>query len=64
MNNRVDVYNAQNSALSDDDVRVVKRDYNGKLWIGTNLGLDLFNPATKTFVNYKHDKNDQLNHNI
>ena len=34
------------NSLSDDRVRVIKRDREGYYWIGTNQGLNLLNPRT------------------
>ena len=59
-NGTVEIYNKSNSGLSDDDVRVVLQDYHDNLWIGTDVGLDLFDPRTKTFINYKHDEADEF----
>lgn len=35
------------NSLSDNAVRVIKKDRNGDYWIGTNRGLNIFNPRTK-----------------
>ncbi len=41
-------YDSSNTeSLSNDLVRVIKRDRYGKLWIGTNFGLNIYDPATK-----------------
>ena len=37
------------TSLSNNSVRSVFRDSNGNLWVGTNGGLNLFNPITQTF---------------
>jgi len=36
-------------SLSDNRVRVIKPDNQGNLWIGTNNGLNIFNPDKETF---------------
>lgn len=53
------VYNKSHRGLSDNDVRVAIQDFDGNLWIGSDIGLDYFNPQTKIFINYKHDEQDE-----
>ena len=52
------IYNSENSGLSNDDVRVLYKDHDGTFWIGTDDGLDHFDPETRTFINYQHDDQD------
>ena len=40
------------SSIAGNIVLCLYRDNNGKLWVGTDKGLDCFNPQTKTFVHY------------
>jgi ligand-binding sensor domain-containing protein/signal transduction histidine kinase/DNA-binding response OmpR family regulator len=54
------VYNTENSDLSDNDLRTITKDFQGNFWIGTDVGLDYFNPETKVFRSYQH-KDDNKN---
>ncbi len=42
-------------SLFNDRVRALVADRAGGLWIGTNDGLDRFDPATETFSHFRHD---------
>ena len=53
------VYNTQNSDIIDDDLRSITEDYQGNFWIGTDVGLDCFNPVTKVFKSYQHRDDDK-----
>lgn len=53
------IYNTRNSDLNDDDLRSITKDYQGNFWIGTDVGLDFFNPETKVFKSYQHRENDK-----
>lgn len=47
------------NTLSDDKTTAVAEDKNGNLWIGTyGRGLDKFDPVTKSFTHFVHDKSD------
>ncbi len=48
------MFDGENSnSLSDDHVRVIRKDRFGNLWIGTyNGGINKFNPATGKFTRY------------
>jgi len=37
------------NSISDDKVRLIKKDKLGNFWIGTNIGLNYFNPKTGIF---------------
>lgn len=39
-----------NSSLSDNAVWVIKKDSRGRFWVGTDDGLDLFDPSSRTFT--------------
>ncbi|WP_158531121.1 sensor histidine kinase [Algoriphagus chordae] len=39
----------EKNSLINDQVRVMREDSKGKLWIGTNGGLDIFDPQTEVF---------------
>jgi signal transduction histidine kinase/ligand-binding sensor domain-containing protein len=57
----------QNSkSISDDYVWCIQEDYDSVLWIGTNSGLNRFDPTTETFTHYKHEPDDpnSLSHDI
>lgn len=38
------------SSISGNEVNCVYKDRNGTIWVGTDLGLDVFNMATKSFT--------------
>ncbi|MEJ2211129.1 MAG: two-component regulator propeller domain-containing protein [Anaerolineae bacterium] len=46
------------ASLVDDVIQGVFPGLDGTLWIATNSGLDHFDPATETFVHYRHDPED------
>lgn len=49
-------HNPNNSnSLSGNGIAVIHEDKTGILWIGTNKGLDKFDPVTEKFVRYQHD---------
>ena len=50
------IYNTENSGLSDNDLRTIAKDHNGNFWIGSDVGLDFFNPKTKVFKSYQHQE--------
>ncbi len=58
-NNSSIIYNTENSGLSDNDLRTISKDFDGNYWIGTDIGLDFFNPKTKVFKSYQHHENDK-----
>jgi len=41
------------NCLSNNDVRVIYRDREDKMWVGTYDGLSLYNPAKDNFTHYK-----------
>ena len=41
-----------NSSLSNDFVWTIYEDRKGRLWVGTNGGLNLFDRSTQTFTRY------------
>jgi ligand-binding sensor domain-containing protein len=45
-------------SLANDNVRAVLQDRDGHLWVGTEAGLDLFDPATGQFMHYRHKDGD------
>ena len=58
-------FNANENSIGHNVIRVVTPMNNGKLLIGTNGGgLDILDPKTHLFENWKHDPNDNnsLNH--
>lgn len=40
------------ASLSGDDVKCIYRDRAGRVWVGTDNGLDLFNPADGSFTRF------------
>lgn len=51
---------ANETSKSNNSVRSITIHPDGKLWIGTHgAGLKVFNPATETFVNYRHKPKDR-----
>ncbi len=53
-------------SLSNDKVRAVHCDNYNNIWIGTEKGLNKFDPDNKSFIRYLHRKNvaGSLSHNI
>lgn len=45
-------------SLVDDRVRAILEDRSGFLWVGTDAGLDRFDPRTASFGHYRHDPAD------
>ena len=45
----------RDDSLSDNRIRAIVEDTEGHLWIGTNGGLDRFDPERGTFTRYHHD---------
>ena len=45
-------------SLANDTVNVVVQDHEGSLWIGSNAGIDKFDPRTNKFFHFAHDAND------
>lgn len=43
---------AQPSSIAGNDVYAIAKDKQGRLWIGTGKGLDLFNPKDRTFTHF------------
>ena len=51
------LHNDHNSnSLVNDNVLAIAEDDNGIFWIGTQGGLDRFDPQKETFTHYRHDK--------
>lgn len=42
-------------SLPGDNVYVIFRDHFGNIWVGTNNGLALYNPANNNFISYVHE---------
>ena len=55
-----------NGALTDNNIRAIVEDRDGLVWIGTQNGLNCFNPATQTFKKYYHSFSDttSINDNV
>ena len=43
------------ASLSHNDVDVIKEDNQGKIWVGTHEGLNLWDKKNGTFTRYRHD---------
>lgn len=46
------------NTISSNDVNEIYKDRQGRMWVGTSDGLNLYNPKTETFTRYKHDDNN------
>ncbi len=46
-------YGKKGSGLTDNNVRVLKKDTDGQIWIGTSNGLNRWNRKADTFKNFK-----------
>jgi signal transduction histidine kinase/ligand-binding sensor domain-containing protein len=46
-------FNHENSPLSDNNIKDLKEDHKGNLWIGTGNGLNMYNPVTHKWKLYK-----------
>ena len=42
-------------SLAHDRVRAILHDTDGRLWVGTGEGLDLFAPSNESFTHYRRD---------
>ncbi len=53
------------SSLSDNEIRAIVEDRQGRLWVGTSNGLNLWNAQTKTWTRLQHNAADStsLSHN-
>ncbi|HCW07706.1 MAG TPA: hypothetical protein DGG95_10130, partial [Cytophagales bacterium] len=50
---------ANPQSVSNDIVGVMMKDRKGNLWVGTNDGLNQFDPVKGTFTRYMHDEKDK-----
>jgi diguanylate cyclase (GGDEF)-like protein len=46
------------NSLSDNVITSISEDSKNNIWVGTNLGLNLFNPKTEQFIRYRHQTDD------
>jgi ligand-binding sensor domain-containing protein len=46
------------NSLSDNFITSIIEDSQGNLWVGTNRGLNLFNPKTELFIHFRHQTDD------
>jgi len=51
---------AQNSKLTHSYIRVILKDKNGYLWLGTSKGLNRFNPSTRDLLTFMENKDEAL----
>ena len=49
--------------LSDNSIRAILEDKNGMVWIGTQNGLNCYNPQTQTITKFFHSFHDSLSIN-
>src|SRR6185503_3152539 len=42
-------------SLAHDQVRAILQDADGRLWVGTSQGLDLFDSRRRSFTHYRQD---------
>ncbi len=56
----------EDNNYSDDNIRCIKEDKNGNVWIGTQNGLNLFNPTTNKFKQFFYSSSDtnSINDNV
>lgn len=47
------------ASLPGNEVRVILKDSNGNLWLGTDQGLALYNSATQNFITFGENPNDK-----
>ncbi|TLP80254.1 sensor histidine kinase [Maribacter sp. ACAM166] len=58
-------YEAKNSnSISNNQVRLIKKDHQGKFWVGTNNGLNIFDPSTGNFQRLASKGNMQYPQNL
>ncbi|MFV0377542.1 MAG: ATP-binding protein [Mangrovibacterium sp.] len=57
------VYQAATGDLSDNNVRALFEDTKGRLWIGTQDGLNCFDPNSQSFQRFYYSPTDQLSLN-
>lgn len=50
-------------SLSDNYTRNLLVDHNGVLWVGTDVGLDKYDPASNTFQHYKEENENNKRKN-
>jgi signal transduction histidine kinase/ligand-binding sensor domain-containing protein/CheY-like chemotaxis protein/AraC-like DNA-binding protein len=55
---RLKRYTSGTSNLSNNTVKVLCNDKQGNIWLGTNHGLNRFNPETEDFLVYTHSNSD------
>jgi ligand-binding sensor domain-containing protein/signal transduction histidine kinase/DNA-binding response OmpR family regulator len=55
---RMKRFTSSNSKLSSNTVKVLCNNRQGNVWLGTNRGLNLFNPETGEFKVYLHSNSD------
>lgn len=58
LNKTTEIYSTENSDLSNNNLRSIYRDHFGKYWIGSDVGLDFFDPETGNFKAYHHIEKD------
>lgn len=44
--------------ISNDEILVINEDEKGRIWVGTEDGLNVFDPETEIFTSFKSDKNN------
>ncbi|BDD02036.1 hybrid sensor histidine kinase/response regulator transcription factor [Persicobacter psychrovividus] len=47
--------NSSENSISDNRVKVIKKDHLGNIWVGTINGLNVFDPKKETFTRYLND---------
>ncbi|MEP6952394.1 MAG: two-component regulator propeller domain-containing protein [Ginsengibacter sp.] len=47
------------NSLCDENSNIIVEDNQGKLWIGTDRGLDMFDPLKNKFVHFTYNPNDK-----
>jgi ligand-binding sensor domain-containing protein/serine phosphatase RsbU (regulator of sigma subunit) len=58
--NEVSVYNTSNSALKDNFIHSIKKGPLGNLWLGTENGVFILNPGSRSINDFTVGKNEEI----
>ncbi|TCO07204.1 hybrid sensor histidine kinase/response regulator transcription factor [Natronoflexus pectinivorans] len=62
INEDFELYNSENTKLSNEVIKCIYRQNDSTLWLGTDFGLNLFNTNTKEIETFYHDP--LINHTV